>query len=201
MKLLMRVIVLFVVVFIFGCSQNIPMKSSINEFVLMNIKTSSHRGINYTYQSKLIGTKLPIYGKDKKPLGGMYTYNADETTTLKVMLSEYVQNKFLEISAVSPISFDVTLDDFYVEYYSTDNFGTQLLQGLADVESNYMSSAKLVLLVRLDMDGKEVTKRLSTSSDVTTVGSQSSKGIGDSINQVNNKMLMLINAFLSESGL
>jgi len=184
-----------------GCAQNIPMKSSINEFVLMNIKTSSQKGVNFTYSSNLVGTKLPIYGKDKKPLSGLGSYNADETTNLKIMISEYLQNKFFEFDASSPIALDIKLDDFYVEYYCTDNLGTQLLKGLAEAPSNFISSAKLVILIALNNNGEIINKRLSASTDVTTTGNQSTKGIGDSINQVNNKMLMLLNAFLAENGL
>jgi len=190
-----------VLMLIAGCAQNVPMKSSINEFVLMNIKTSSQKGVNFTFSSDLVGTKLPLYGKDMKPFSGMVSYNADETTTLRTMFNEYLQNKFFEIDPSALVSIDIKLDDFYVEYYTTDSVGTQILQGLAEMPSNYLSSAKLALIIRLNINGNIIDKRLTASTDVTTSGNQSVNGIGDSINQVNNKMLMLVNAFLAENGL
>lgn len=182
-----------------GCAQNIPMKSSINEYVLMSIKTSSQKGINYTFSTNLVGTKLPFYGKNKTAKSG--NYSCDENAVLSSMLKEYVENKFFEISETSPISLNVTLVDFYVEYYATDDAGTQLLNIIGDAPSNHLSSAKLLLMLTLGKDGQELTKRISVSADVSSSGEQSVVEIGDSINQANNKALMLINAFLAENGM
>ena len=182
-----------------GCAQNIPMKSSINEYVLMNIKTSSQKGIDYTFSSDLVGKKLALYGRNKQEISGNYI--CDESGVLNSMLKEYVENKFFEITDTAPISLSVKLVDFYVEYYSTDSIGSQILQSLLEEDSNYMSSSKLSLILSLTKEGIEINKRITTSADATTSGAQNIVGIGDSINQANNKALMLINAFLAENGL
>lgn len=196
-------------VFLFtGCTQNIPMKSSINEFVLMNIKTSSQKGVKFNYSSNIYGTTLPLYGKDKKPFntGGM-TYVCDENNTLNSMISEYLQNKFLQIDDNASLGIDIKMDDFYVEYYCTDSGGTQALQAFASglsgspMNLTYMCTSKVALLITIYKDGNKINKRLTASSDVMTSGNQTTEVLGNSINQVNNKVLMLLNAFLAENEL
>jgi hypothetical protein len=200
------IILLAGVLFVMGCTQNIPMKSSINEYVLMNIKTSSQKGINFTYSSNITNPKLNLVGKNMKPAKGYGTYNCDENTTLKSMISEYLQNKFFEINGSSPLSIDVKLEDFYVQYYCTDTAGAQILSGLAASLSNstptgnYLSSSKIALVVTMVKDGQTFNKRLTASSDYTGSGA-TVKNIGDSISQANNKVLMLLNAYLAENGL
>ncbi|MCB5262204.1 MAG: hypothetical protein M0Q16_05455 [Candidatus Cloacimonetes bacterium] len=200
MKSLSLLTLLTVILLCTGCAQNIPMKTSINEYVLMNIKTSSQKDINYTFSTDLTGTKLPLYGKNKSGKKSE-SYICDENAAFSSMLKEYIENKFLEISETSPISLEIKLVDFYVEYYPTDTAGMQALNILADVESNHLSSAKLSLVLTLTKDGQETHKRISTSADVTSSGEQDEIVIGDSINHANNKALMLINAFLAENEL
>ncbi|MDD2423568.1 MAG: hypothetical protein PHG34_05100 [Candidatus Cloacimonetes bacterium] len=199
MKSLSLLTLLAVILLCVGCAQNIPMKNSINEYVLMNIKTSSQKGINYSFSTNLTGTKLPLYGRNKTRKSDNYI--CDENAAFSSMLKEYVENKFLEISETSPISLNIKLVDFYVEYYPTDNAGTQALNILANLESNHLSSAKLSLVATLAIDGQETHKRITASADVISSGEQDEVVIGDSINQANNKALMLINAFLAENGM
>ncbi|MDD4220576.1 MAG: hypothetical protein PHR10_10400 [Sphaerochaetaceae bacterium] len=201
MRVMHVFICIFILTFLMGCTHNVPMKSSINEFVLMNIKTSSHQGVNFTYQSNLVGADLPIYGKGKKPSSTIGKHVADETNTLKSMLTEYFTNKFLEIDPNSALAIEVKLDDFWVEYYVIDSSGMQLAKAITGAQNNYMSSANLIVLISLKHNDLVSKKRLSASAESISSGAQTINVIGDSINQVNNKMLMLVNAFLAENGL
>ena len=200
MKSLSLSMLLLVILLCMGCAQTIPMKTSINEYVLMNIKTSSQKIVNYSFSTNLIGTRLPLYGRNKHTKLSD-DYFCDENAALNSMLKEYMENKFLEISDTSPISLNIQLVDFYVEHYATESLGMMALNIFANEVSKTLSSAKLSLLATLTIDGQETQKRIIASADLMSSGEETEEKIGDSINQANNKALLLINAFLDENGM
>lgn len=116
MKNLKLLIVAVIALMAAACSQNISIKPSINDNVLMGITTSSHRGLNFTYSSLLPDNKIPIYRQNKSALTNNRNYTCDQSGTLQRMLNQYLSNKYHELSTDADLKMQVTLTDFYMEH-------------------------------------------------------------------------------------
>ena len=184
-----------------ACSQNISVKPSINDNVLMGITTSSHRGLNFTYSSLLPDNKIPIYRQNKSALTNNRNYTCDQSGTLQRTLNQYLSNKYHELSTDADLKMQVTLTDFYMEHYTTSSAGIQAISILVDDDSivNYMVSAFVTVEVSLEHEGQKVQRSFSASADVSTDYDHEVAAFSDAINQANNRILMLLNAFLTEN--
>lgn len=201
MKNLLLLIVALIALLTAACSQNISIKPSINDNVLMGITTSSHRGLNFTYSSLLPDNKIQIYKQNKYGPTNNRNYTCDQSGTLQRMLTQYLSNKYHEISTDADLKMHVTLTDFYMEHYSTSSAGIQAISILMDEDSlvSYMVSAFVTVEVSLEQDGEKVQRSFSASADVATDYDNEVAAFSDAINQANNRILMLLNAFLTEN--
>lgn len=201
MKNLKLLIVAVIALMAVACSQNISIKPSINDNVLMGITTSSHRGLNFTYSSLLPDNKIPIYRQNKSALTNNRNYTCDQSGTLQRMLNQYLSNKYHELSTDADLKMQVTLTDFYMEHYTTSSAGIQAISILVDDDSivNYMVSAFVTVEVSLEQDGVKVQRSFSASADASTDYDHEVAAFSDAINQANNRILMLLNAFLTEN--
>ncbi|MCC7430747.1 hypothetical protein IT568_07900 [bacterium] len=132
------------------------------------------------------------------------------------MLNEFIGNKFSQLSPSGTTIVKATLKDFWIEQYSTDSGGKQVLAALAGGEINIMCLAKVKVLLTVIKDGEELTKIISVSSEDTYV-SGISTGTSTSniyrgkdslehthagnINKANNKVIMMMNSYFEEIGL
>ena len=201
MKNLKLLIVAVIALMAAACSQNISIKPSINDNVLMGITTSSHRGLNFTYSSLLPDNKIPIYRQNKSALTNNRNYTCDQSGTLQRTLNQYLSNKYHELSTDADLKMQVTLTDFYMEHYTTSSAGIQAISILVDDDSivNYMVSAFVTVEVSLEHEGQKVQRSFSASADVSTDYDHEVAAFSDAINQANNRILMLLNAFLTEN--
>ncbi len=216
MKMIFRFFAVFSIFIIVSCASNIPMTSSLNDFVMMGTKVNSSNDINFKYNSKVVDGLVKPFDKDKlKEVSGHPGYNQTESSTLGRMLKEYIGNKFTKISPKANNKIEVTLEDFWLEQYSTDGAGKQVLVALVGGEINTMCVAKIKVLVSVYKDGKNNTKVLSTTAEDTYVagvgtgtstsniyrGKNSIEYVhASNINKANNKIIMMLNAYLEEMG-
>jgi len=210
-------VVALITLFISSCTTNLPMTSSLNDFVMMGTKINSTEEVSFQYESNIADGLVKPFDRDKaKEVAGHSGFNHTQSSTLGRMLNEYLGNKFSNISPSGATVVNVTLKDFWIEQYSTDSGASQALAIFAGGEINMMCVAKVKVLISVTKDGEELTKIISITSEDTFV---SGMGTGTStsnihrgkdsiqhtharnINKANNKVIMMMNSYFEEIGL
>ena len=200
-----------------SCATSLPMTSSINDFVMMGTKTNTTNEIKFHFSTKIMdGLVKPFNKNQESEITGHAGYNHTESSTLNRMLKEYLSNKFSKISESGDTKIEVTLKDFWIEQYSTDSGGSQFAAVMFGGEINNLCVANLKLLLKVEANGKTLTKNISVTSEDNFVqgigtgtstsnvyrGSNSIEYVhARNINKVNNKALMLLNSYFEEIGL
>ena len=86
-----------------GCATNLPMTSTLNDFVMMGTKTNSTDKVSFTYNTNITDGLIKPYERDKtKELSGHPGFNHTQSSTLNRMLNEYMGNKFSKLSDINP---------------------------------------------------------------------------------------------------
>jgi len=210
-------LIVLVALFFGGCATNLPMTSSLNDFVMMGTKVNSTENVSFQYESNFTDGLVKPFERDKaKEVVAHPGYNHSQSATLGRMLNEFMGNKFAKLSPSGTTNVKATLMDFWIEEYSTDSGGKMVLTALAGGEINMMCVAKVKVLLSVNKDGEELTKIISITSEDTYV---SGVGTGTStsniyrgkdslehtharnINKANNKVIMMINSYFEEIGL
>lgn len=212
-----KLVGLFFLVVMAGCAPiNLPMSSTLNDFLVMGIKPNSNIKVSLSFSSLIQDGATFPYDKDKKvPLSGHPGYNHTEATTLERMVRELIGNKFM-VEPTSDTNISITLKDFYLEQYSTDSTGQQVLVALGGGEINMILAVNVKVLLNVRYNGKEVSRVFNSRSEdqyVSGVGTGTSTSYiyrgkdsiesvhARNINSANNKVLMFINRQLEEMGL
>jgi hypothetical protein len=204
-KVLFTGIFTFVLVVILcGCVSTIPISTSINDFVVMGIKTNSSDHITFEYSSNIQDGVTKFYKKDKTGFdNGHNSYDSTESATFSKMITEYISSKFTHIEPNSGNSIKIILQDFWVEFYTNDPAGLQLL-AIGNSTSIYKAVANIFVTIK--KDGEEFTKTIQASSEEehhisTSIYQQKEQWesvVAKAINNTNNKILMLLNSYLEE---
>jgi len=210
-------VVALITLLISSCSTNLPMTSSLNDFVMMGTKMNSTDEVSFQYESNIADGLIKPFTRDKeKEATGHAGFNHTQSSTLGRMINEYMGNKFSNISPSGATIVRATLKDFWIEQYSTDSGASQALAAFAGGEINMITVAKVKVLISVTKNGEELTKIISITSEDTFV---SGIGTGTStsntyrgqnsiqhthatnINKANNKVIMLMNSYFEEIGL
>ena len=86
-----KILILCLSFFLFNsCAHVVATNRTINDFVMMGVKTNSQANVNYTFKSDLADDHFVLMGSLKA------TTNAN--ITFKGMLDEYMSSKFLNLS-------------------------------------------------------------------------------------------------------
>ena len=209
MKKFSVLVLCFGLLLMIGCAQNLPMSSTLNDFILMGTKTNSSVNVSLNYQSNIPDGQMKAFTKDKvKELPGSNPFNHTEATTFKRMLEDYMFNKFSKYEMGNDVEVDVILQDFWIEQYVTDSGGVQAIQMLDTLlsgtahRSNFIISAKLRIQITIHMNGEEHTKMITATSEGANYAYGAPMAAhGENVNKANNKAIMLINAYFEEIGL
>jgi len=203
-------------VMIVGCVSTIPVTSNLNDFVMMSIKTNGSTSVVYDFSSKITDGVIKPYKKDKEAEISGSGYNISEVAALRRMVNEYLGSKFPSVSSDAAIKISVSLDDFWIEQYSSDSGGNQAVVAMFGGEINYIVVAKLKVVVTINKNGNTTTKVITASSEDTyvqgvgtgTATSNYARGKDSlenthvrNINNANNKVIMLLNSYLDEQKL
>lgn len=208
MKNLLSIGFLMLIMLSVGCTQNLPMSTTLNDFILMGTRTNSSDKIKFEFETFVPDGQMKVYTKNKvKETGGKFTHT--ESTALKTMLNDYMFNKFSQFDMGDDVIIKVILKDFWIEQYITDSGGTQAIKILDTIlsgtahKSNYLISAKLKIQITVIKDGKENVKMIMATSDGTSYSQNAAPMAihGENVNKVNNKAIMLINSYFEEIGL
>ncbi len=202
--------------FISGCATNLPMTSSLNDFVMMGTKVNSREKVSFTYESNVVDGLIKPFEKDKVRVSAHPGFNHTESSTLGRMLNEYMENKYSNLAPDGQTAVKVTLKDFWIEQYSTDSGGKQFLVALGGGEITIMCVAKVKVLLTVNRNGKESNKIINITSEdsyVSGIGTGTSTSNlyrgkdsleythANNINKANNKVVMMINSYFEEIGL
>jgi hypothetical protein len=204
-------------VFFLGCATSLPMTSSLNDFVIMGTNANTDLDVSFAYESDIVDGLVKPYERDKaKLVSGHAGFNHTQSSTLGRMINEYMQNKYSRIDPTSSTTVVARLSDFWIEQYSTDSGGKQMLAALAGGEINMMCVAKVKVRLTVEKEGEVFTKVIAaTAEDVYVSGigtgtetSNIYRGKNSiehtharNINSANNKVLMMINSYLEELGM
>ena len=67
-----------------GCAANLPMTSSLNDFVMMGTKVNSAENVSFQYESNITDGLIKPFSKDKiKEVAGHPGFNHTESSTLE----------------------------------------------------------------------------------------------------------------------
>lgn len=211
------IIVVLIAIIFSGCATNLPMTSSLNDFVMMGIKVNSAENVSFQYESNIVDGLIKPFNKDKvKEISGHPGYNHTQSATFGRMMKEFLENKFANFSSNGTTNINATLKDFWIEEYSTDSGGKQILVALAGGEINMMCLAKVKVIISVKRNGEDLTKIITVTSEdtyISGVGTGTStsniyRGQGSiehtharNINKANNKVIMMLNNYFEEIGL
>jgi len=200
-----------------GCAANLPMTSSLNDFVMMGTKANSAENVSFQYESNITDGLIKPFSKDKiKEVAGHPGFNHTESSTLERMVNEFMGNKFAKLSPNGTTIVKANLKEFWIEQYSIDSGGKQVFTALFGGETNVMCVAKIKVILSVNRNGEDLTKIISITSEDTFV---SGIGTGTStsnvyrgkdsvqhtharnINKANNKVIMMMNSYFEEIGM
>jgi hypothetical protein len=196
-----------------GCVTPIPTTKSMNDFVMMSIKNNPNKQVNFRFSSVPSDGQIKVYQENKTSYGN--TYNHTIPSTVKNMLGDYMSYRFSP-SSPNKVDLSITLKDIQITYRPLDSGGKQVAVTLFGGELSYTYTTKLVFDVGLMVDGKDLSRTFVVSSEDTQiqgVGTGTSTSnfyrgkdsvqslIGRSVDQTNNKFLMLLNNYLQENDL
>lgn len=204
---------LFFIIVLTGCVTPIPTTKSMNDFVMMSLKKNPNAQVNFQFSSVPTDGEIKVYQENRT--SNSQTYNHTIPSTVKNMLSDFMSYRF-STSAPDAINLSITLKDIEITFRPLDSGGKQVAVALFGGELSYNYTTKLVFDLALVVDGKDLSRSFAVSSEDTQIqgvgtgtatssyyrGKDSVQSmIGRSIDQTNNKFLMLLNNYLLENNL
>jgi len=190
----------FYATLLMSCATTLLMDSSINEFLLMGIKTNSNDNVILNYSSNVVDGKHVPFKKGKiPPSPGQMGFNHTESYTLKRMAEEYLSMRFLNINKQGGPVVNLTLKDFWVEQGAVGTLGEQLLS-----VGKFEVAAHIDAIITVTINESTETKIIKIHHSEQTDGLAGAiwqKQISVCINKVNNKLLMGMSQFLETCGI
>jgi hypothetical protein len=217
MRYILKVFLIFPFIF-WNCATNVPISTSLNDFAMMGIN-SSEIPISFIVNNNLkpqpnveAGVIKP-YDKDKKSIRtDMFGYKLAPQNVFKTMFSEFISNKYTNITSTNPQqNITVNLKDFWIEYYTEEGAGAQFAVAMVGGEVNYTIKAKANVQLLVETNGKSFEKNIISSAEEIFVygvgtgtntsniykGENSAEAkVGKATNSVFNKVIMIANKFL-----
>jgi len=205
--------------FVLGCAttSNLPMTANINDYVTLGTDTNILQTVAFEYESKISDGIIKPCEKDRGPEQSSHPgYRHTESTTLERMLNEYMSHKFFQMNPDAKIRIKVTLTDFWIEQYLTDNTGKVVKSASSGGEVSGVCLAKVKVLVTINRSGVDYSEILVGSADETHVsgfGTEAQRSYrykgkesvehthAKNINQANNEVLVLMNRYFENMDL
>jgi len=172
-----------------SCAQVVSTNSTINDFVMMGVKTNSKVNVNYNFKSDLSDEHFVKMGSLKA------TTNAN--STFKGMLDEYMGSKFLNLSG-EDYTIEVILKECDISQKMDTGAGNILMaMSSSGAEASVISKTKV--LVSIKGNGVDEVKMINVSAEqnYNTVNNEGMNRIyGNVMNKSYNKVLAQLNAFI-----
>ncbi len=209
--------VLAIAIIFVGCTTPLPVTSSLNDFVMMGTKANNSEEVSFTFKSMIKDSVIIPYTEGRvAPVQSHAGYTHTASAAFGRMLNDYMSSKFMKIAPNATVKLSLTLEDLWLEQYSTSSTGTMIAVAFVGGEIDMMCIAKVKLHVMLDQNGEIIEKIISTSAEdvfVSGVGTGTSTSNihqgknsiqhihARNLNKAENKAIMMLNAFLEEAGL
>jgi len=185
---------------LFGCTSTLLMDSSINDFLLLGIKTNSNDNVVLNFSSNVVDGKQVPFKKGKiPPSPGQIGFNHTESYSLNKMAQEYMSMRFLKFGQSDGVVVDLKLRDFWIEQGPIGSFAEQLL-----ATTKFEVESHIDVVVTVTINGNTETKIIKTSHSEQVNGLAGAiwqKQISVCINKVNNKVLMVMSQFFESLNL
>ena len=186
---------------LFGCASTLLMDTSINDFLLLSIKTNSNDNVVLNFSSNVVDGKQVPFKKGKIPSSpGQIGFNHTESYSLNKMAQEYMSMRFLKFGQSGGVVVDLKIRDFWVEQGIIGSFAENLFVG----GSKFEVESHIDAVVTVTINGNTETKIIKTSHSEQVdglVGAIWEKQISVCINKVNNKVLMVMSQFFESLNL
>lgn len=208
-----RLFYVLLIVAVSSCATPIPTTISMNDFVMMSLKTNPNKQVVFEFNSIPTDGEIKVYQENRE--SNSRTYNHTIPSTVRNMLGDFMSYRF-STTASESVNLGVTLRNIEITFRPLDSGGKQVAVALFGGELSYTYTTKLVFDLSLLVDGKDLSRSFAVSSEDTQiqgVGTGTSTSnfyrgkdsveslIGRSVDQTNNKFLMLLNNYLLENGL
>lgn len=183
-----------------GCVSNLPVTSSLDDFVVMNIKTENDDPVHLKFSTKVQPGTIKVTNQKGTTLPGGYKQNLPYT--FNQMVDEYLVNKFRHYNKEGKgTEFKVELLEFNLEQYPAGNTGEQVVNALAGVSGDYMTTAKVKARLTFEKDGQTYEKLFATTEEDIWGGYGSVHRVhGKNTSGALNKVMMLMNRYFEEIG-
>ena len=212
MKQLLFGLIILTSCFLCSCASSIPVTSNINDFVMLGVKTNANEKVDFNYTSKVQDGKIKAYTKDMQEEVSGPGYEHTEASSMEKMVSEFMNNKFPNITQDGSTKIQITFEDFHIEQYTEESTSKQVVTALFGGKSDMILVAKVKVKIFVTRNGKEEAKVITGSSEDRYTSVTTSNGTYDkndsieivhakNINNANNKVLMLLNAYFQELAL
>jgi len=189
-----------------GCATNIPISSSINDFVMMGLRTNRQDSVTLEIISNIHDGETEVMNRDGTGRTGRVL--TDQGTILKRMVNDYMTAKFYRLSESGDIKITIRLNEFTVQDYSVETAGMAVLRTLlvgARTRHPRMVSVRITASIDIAGENIEETRNFISSSEehytgqfATAVGN---RAFATAVNDANNRLLMQMGAFFDEIGL
>jgi|TARA_B100002003_G_C13945169_1_gene458513 hypothetical protein len=184
-----KILILCLSFFLFNsCAQVVATNSTINDFVMMGVKTNSKANVNYTFKSDLADDHFVLMGSLKA------TTNAN--ITFKGMLDEYMSSKFLNLSG-QDYAIEITLMECDISQ-KMDTGAGNMLMAMSSYGGEASVISKTKVSVTIKGNGVDEVKIISSSAEenYNTVDNVGMNRIyGNVMNKSYNKVLAVLNGF------
>lgn len=183
-----------------GCFSTLPVSSSLDDFVVMNIKTENNDKVYLNYTSQVESGKIKVKNKSGSNLAGGYNHTVPYT--FNKMLDQYLTNKFRNYNKNGEgTEFKVELLDFYLEQYPAGSTGDQVLNAFAGTTGDQMFLAKVKARLTFEKDGEVYEKIFATTEEDIYSGNTNRERVhGRMTSKALNKVMMLMNRYFEEIG-
>jgi hypothetical protein len=198
-------VLIMAVVLLTGCTATIPLALNINDFVSMATKANRKDTVSLEVISHIRDGETTVFRHDGVSRTG--TVRVAAGWTLARMVNEYIHTKFVNVSESGNTRIVVTLQSFVARDYNIERAGYTVLRlafGDSSMESR-MVSIRVIAAVDVIQGGRTETKNLVATSESNYFGSftstEGNRAFSNCVNNVNNRILMQLNAFLEELGM
>jgi len=191
-----------ILILLSGCVTTIPVSSSINDFVMMGIRSNRQETVMLEIVSNIQDGQIAVMNQDETRETGKVVIH--QGTVLRRMVNDYMSVKFSRLDNSGETKITVTLREFTVRDWSTESTGMQVLRALAENPRDpRMVSARITATINIvRSNGTEETRNFISSTEEHYIGQFTSevgnRAFATAVNNANNRLLMQMNAFFEE---
>jgi len=205
-----------------GCvtTSPIPTSRSMNDFVMMSLKVNNQKSVNYNFISNYVDGQIEVSPEENISGYSKILFSHTIPSTSKGMIQQFLDYRFIpsttNTDSTNIVGLDIELRELNITYKPLNSTGDVVLVAFIGGELSYLYKTVLSYNVKLRVGEQTYERNFSVNSEqnfISGVGTGTSTSnvyrgeqsqnqlIGKSVDECNNKFLMLLNKYLEENGL